>query len=146
MTRVLVVLAVLVLGCATPPQSHIFKKTWTVPGTFEETWSATVQLFAEKGWPIATLEKASGIIVSDWVSIGTQSPYADCGTPGIATIQRREAKFNVFIRKGDSGPSLTVNANFRELRVFDSQSFYQDCTSTGALESELHALILQRTR
>lgn len=75
-----------------------------------------------------------------------QGGYADCGSPGIAIIQRREAKFNVFIRGGEAGPSLTVNTSFRELRLFDRQTFYQDCTSTGALEAELCSQIVERAK
>ena len=145
-TMMIVGVAVLLTGCATAPKVHEFQKTWTVPSTYDKAWSATVQLFAENGWPITTIEKDSGIIVSDWVSLGTQSGHADCGSAGLAIVQRREAKFNVFIQESDSGPVLTVNTNFRELRSFDNQSFYADCTSTGSLEAHLHSQILARIK
>jgi hypothetical protein len=133
-------------SCATAPQVHQFQKSWTMPCSFDKAWSATVELFAERGWPIATLEKDSGLIVSDWVSLGPQDRYTDCGSPGLAIPLRREARFNVFIRPGETGPSLTINTTFRELRSFDQQTFYRDCTSTGALESELEAQILAKAQ
>lgn len=146
MLKAILVMTVLLTTCVTAPKVHEFQKTWTVPSTYDQAWSATVQLFAENGWPIATLEKDSGIIVSDWVNLGTQGGHADCGSPGLAIVQRREAKFNVFIQDNESGPILTVNTNFRELRSFDNRSFYTDCTSTGSLESNLHSQILARIK
>jgi len=146
MLKSVLAMTVLLTACATAPKVHEFQKTWAVPSTYDQAWSATVQLFAENGWPIATLEKDSGIIVSDWVNLSTQGGHADCGSAGLAIVQRREAKFNVFIRDGASGPVLTVNTNFRELRSFDNRSFYADCTSTGSLEAQLHSQILARIK
>lgn len=141
----LALLLALLVGCATPPKVYEFDKSWVVESEFDEIWSATVELFAERNWPISTLEKDSGIIVTDWVSVGMEGEYADCGQPGLAVVRRREVKFNVFIRKGDQ-IALTVNTSFRELRRFDYQSFYSECNSTGALEAEVHQLVLQRVR
>ncbi len=146
MLKTILALTLLLTACATPPQIHEFQKTWTVPSDYDQTWSATVQLFAENGWPIATLEKDSGIIVSDWVNLGTQGGHADCGSPGLAIVQGRESKFNVFIQDDESGPILTINTNFREKRSFDNQSFYSACTSTGSLESSLHSQIMARIK
>jgi len=117
-----------------------------MPCNFDQAWSATVQLFAENGWPIATLERDSGIIVSDWVDIGTGGEYSDCGSAPLAIVVGREAKFNVFIRDAASGPSMTVNASFRELRSFNEQTAYSDCTSLGVLEAKLHSDILDRAK
>jgi hypothetical protein len=140
------VLTVLLPACVTAPTVHEFQKTWTMPGSFDQTWTATVQLFAENGWPIATLARDSGIIVSDWVDIGTEGNFTDCGSAPLAVALQREAKFNVFIRDAATGPTLTVNANFRELRSFNQQTVYADCTSMGVLEAQLHDQILERAR
>ena len=146
MWKTALAMTVFLTSCATAPSLHDYQKTWTMPCSFDRAWSATIELFADRGWPIATLEKDSGIIVSDWVNIGTQSGYADCGKPGIAIVQRREAKFNVFVRDKVSGTSLTVNTNFRELRSYNNQTFYQDCTSMGVLEANVHRQILAKVR
>jgi hypothetical protein len=142
MLKAIFVIPVLLSACATEPKAHEFQKTWTVPTTYDQAWSAAVQLFAENEWPIATLEKESGIIVSDWINIGLKSGHADCGSPGLAGVDRREAKFNVFLKDYESGTALTVNTNLRELRIFDHRSVYRDCTSTGSLESNLHSQLL----
>jgi len=117
-----------------------------MPCNFDQAWSATVQLFAENGWPIATLERDSGIIVSDWVDIGTEGDYTDCGSAPLAIVLGREAKFNVFIRDAGSGPSLTVNASFHELRSFNERTIYSECTSLEVLEAKLHGEILDRAK
>ena len=144
MLKPFLVLALCFASCATPPQIHEFQKTWTVPSSFDKTWSATVQLFAEHGWPIDTLEKDSGIIVSDWIQLnGSESAaFVDSGNAGLAYVRSREAKFNVFIQNEGANPSLTVNTNFREQWTFDQQVWYQECTSLGVLEARLHEEIV----
>lgn len=149
MLKILLVLTFTLTGCFSPPtlpKAHDFQKSWTIPSTFDQTWSATVELFAERGWHIDTLEKDSGIIGTDWLTIGRQSVFADCGTPGLLYPLRREVKFNVFVLGVATGHSLTVNARFRELRMFNSQRTYHNCTSTGQLETEIYEQILAKVR
>ena len=93
---------------------------------------------------IDTLEKDSGIIVSDWIQLnGSESAaFVDSGNAGLAYVRSREAKFNVFIQNEGANPSLTVNTNFREQWTFDQQVWYQECTSLGVLEARLHEEIV----
>lgn len=136
----------LLAGCVTAPKVHQFEKTWTLECDFNEAWAATVQLFAEKNWPIANLEKASGLISSDWVSVNLGDGMADCGSAGLAIAHQAQGKFNVFLRDTSSGPSVTVNTSFRQLRSFDNTQWYQDCTSTGVLEATVFLAIEERTK
>lgn len=146
MLKPFLVLTLCLVSCATAPQVHEFQKTWTVQSSYDKTWSATVQLFAEHGWPISTLEKDSGIIVSDWVRLNAAeaAEFADSGNSGLAYVRSREAKFNVFIQDAGSSPSLTVNTSFREQRSFDTQVWYQECTSLGVLEAKVYGEIVSR--
>lgn len=136
----------LLASCASAPQVHEFQKTWTMTSDFDRTWAATVEVFAEHGWSIATLEKASGIIVSEWLHLNAAdaAEFYDRGNSGLATTRTREAKFNVFVRQNGADVTLTVNASFREQRSFDQSVWYQECTSLGALEARLYSLIAER--
>ena len=136
----------IVAGCATAPGVHQFESTWALPHDFDEVWAATIEVFAENRWPIANLEKDSGIIVSDWVSVGREADYADCGQPGLAAVRGRQARFNVFVRQRGEGLTLSVNTDFQEQRSWDRRTWFQDCASTGLLEADVYSMILERTR
>jgi hypothetical protein len=150
MWKLTIVLIIILTGCkkAVTPSFHEFEKTWTVPSTFDQTWEATIELFAARGWPIEVLEKDSGIIASDWVRIHNQDGYADCGEAGWGIgVGRREVEFNIFVKRDmQEGPRLTVNCNFRELRIYSgyysTNRSFTECNSTGKLEAEIYAQIL----
>lgn len=145
MTRLLLLFCFVLTSCATPPGIYKFNRSWSMPTTFDATWDATIEIFAENNWPITTLEKDSGLIVSDWVRDERSSGCADCGKPGLQSVLLRQVRFNVFVRDDPSGPSLTVNTAFREQRRFGDQlPYFVDCNSTGRLEKALHDSITQR--
>jgi len=142
MNKTIPALALVLASCATPPQIHHFDKSWDMPSSFDKTWTATVEVFAEKGWPIANIEKDSGLIASEWVRLNANDGFADCGSPGLAISESREVKFSVFVKDGTSSPRLTVNTQFREHRRLDTSRFIQDCTSYGTLEARIRRQIL----
>ena len=93
MIRVLAACAALLLlpACVSAPKSYSFKKSWSIGTDFDSAWTATVQLFAENNWPVATLEKDSGIIASEWVTIPHKNDACDCGSAGLlVTVHRRQ--------------------------------------------------------
>ena len=150
MRKLILTPAILFTSC-TPykaPTFHEYKKTWKTQSTFNQTWEATIELFADKSWPISVIEKDSGIIVSDWLRINNQLGYADCGQAGgLAPEGYQEVRFNVLVANlVDNKPSLTINCNFREYRRYYRNSFYADCTSTGVLEEEIHNKIFDLLR
>ncbi|MDE2737468.1 MAG: hypothetical protein OXI72_23960 [Gemmatimonadota bacterium] len=111
---------ILFAGCASPPQQYDFKKDFLLPDVDQDAaWSAIVGLFAEKNWTITTMEKDSGIIVSDWLGLTDKDgkQFADCGTTKwFVAAKGRTAKFNLFLHKPEQGLQLVINTNFRELR------------------------------
>jgi len=138
---VVVCAAVAALASASAPKSHTFEKSMRTDGTFDQTWSAVIEVFADRNWAIQNMEKDSGLITTDWMSLGSDSSFADCGGSGIASVAKREIRFNVLVREEESGARITVNATFRELRTFDNQVAYVDCTSTGNVEQLVHELV-----
>ena len=133
-------------SCVTAPKYHSFKKSWKMSSGFDQVWGAAIELFAEKGWEISTLEKDSGIISSEWIGVATGSDVCDCGGSGIASARNRQGKLNIYIKRGIDGATVIVNTSFREYRSFDNNAWWQECTSTGNLEARVHEEILNRAR
>ncbi len=51
-----------------------------VGATMGATWDAVIDLFAARNIPIRSIERVSGIIVTDILSVGDDGPrWADCG-------------------------------------------------------------------
>jgi hypothetical protein len=138
---VLAALAVALVASATAPKVHDVDKKLGFRADFDQTWTAVIEVFAERNWAIANMEKDSGLVTTDWMTLDRESPFADCGGAGISGVQRREVRFNVFVRDADDGTVVTVNTTFRELRAWDNKEWYVDCTSTGRVESLIHDLL-----
>jgi hypothetical protein len=121
---------------ATAPKVHVVDRKLRLRSDFDQTWSALIEVFAEHNWAIQNMEKDSGLITTDWMNLGADSTFADCGGAGIAGVVERQIRFNVFVRDADDdGTLVTVNTTFREERTWDRKNWFVDCTSTGRVES-----------
>ena len=128
------------VGCATPPKLHTFEDSAVFSAPYDDVWSAVIETFADLNLPIDNMEKASGLITTDWISFtGTGKDYCDCGGAGISTVLSTEGRFNVFVRDEESSVRVKVNTTYRETRVFGDARSTVDCTSTGGLEARIHA-------
>lgn len=134
----------LVMACATAPQVHEVQRSETIPAPLDATWNALVALFGERGWPIATIDKGSGIIATDWLKM--PDGYADCGSAPLARIVGTKGRFNVIVRGEDDGTRITVNARFQQVRTFDGQAGVVECTSTGRVEAEVQSKVEERAK
>ena len=137
---VLSVLALVVVVCATVPQPTVFSNSQTYSNDFDSVWTAVIESFADNNWPIDNLEKASGLITTDWLSLsyaqGTE--LADCGTdllaiPGRATTM----KFNVFVKASGTGAEVRISC------VFKSKEGGQ-CLSKGIVEGRIMEGVARR--
>jgi hypothetical protein len=131
---------------ATAPAKHNVQRATTVPVGFEAAWSALIDLFADRSWPIGNLDKASGLVVTDWMDLGDQRDvYADCGAAGAATVRSTQVRFNVRVKPVGETTELVVNATFRQVRTgLEGGPFNVDCTSRGAVELMIHEQIAAR--
>jgi hypothetical protein len=139
--RLLVCACVLVAAAASagaPPKQHVVENAAQMDGDFEQTWAAVVEVLARHNWLIQNLEKGSGLIATDWIGIPLQSPYVDCGTPGMMSVNGRTMRFNVLLRANGPRTAMTVNVAATQVQSNDSGVYRVDCTSTGRLERRLH--------
>lgn len=138
------ILVVLVGGsmcaCASqPPAATAPRPATSVSASFGRSWDAVIDVFAEHNIPIRNMERASGLIVTDAMSV-TKSDweYADCGT--IIGMPRRPTtvSYNVLVR-GDSMAS-TVKVTPRWVQVLDATKS-EACGSRGTWESAFESRV-----
>lgn len=143
----IVMLAGCMVGCFTmpkyiPPSHPTVANTFTLDASFETVWTAVIETFADLNIPIDNLEKASGLITTDWLSM---KEYGDCGAfqgglagPDPKRVPAEEGKFNVFVKSEGEKVTMKINSIFRR-QTASSTRF--ECASTGLLEQRMEELI-----
>jgi hypothetical protein len=142
----LLVFAVLACACggSTPPPAPAApapREATEVAATMGRTWDAVIDMFAARNIPIRTIERASGIIATDELSVGSEGErWAVCGEGNGATLAPNLAIYNVLVR-GDSASSR-VMATVRW--TLGSATSDIECTSTRIWERELERAVKAR--
>ena len=108
------------------------------------TWDAVIDIFAERNIPIRTIERVSGLIVTDPVGLspGLGQDWADCGTINNAATPPNYAAYNVLVR-GDTVRS-TVKVTVRWTYGAGDGASNGECTTTHVWERNLEAEITRR--
>src|SRR5216683_1655699 len=109
-----------VVACAHGPTTQVTPRDATVVNaSFERTWSAVIDVFAERNIPIATIDKTSGLIATRPAAVAapqdTVRTWVDCGNAW-GVYKFAYAEYDVLVR-GDSVRStvkITVAWNFQE--------------------------------
>jgi hypothetical protein len=105
------------------------------------TWDAVIDMFAARNIPIRTIERVSGIIATDQLSVGEEGQsWAVCGDGNGTTLSPNFAIYNVLVR-GDSAKSR-VMATVRW--TLGSASSDVECASTRVWERELESAVKAR--
>lgn len=167
---ILLALAVsLLTSCG--PTVHTLKGNYTVTSgvetnsSFDDVWNRVIDFFAMSNIPIATLEKASGIIVATNVNIPKTAVSVE-NEQGILVDKnawfvfpyeknviggRVQCSFNVRVRAQDNGKTfVSVNlggiAGYKSIKFLNTLTFRQEvieqvvpsaCYSTGKFENDL---------
>jgi hypothetical protein len=126
-------------GCGykapTPPAP---RDAMEVSASFGRTWDAVIDEFADRNIPIRTIERASGLIATELLTISHDArSEADCGTLNGRMLPPTHAIYNVLVR-GDSARA-TVKATMRWVRVNKDVSITCETTHRweGALEERV---------
>ena len=140
-------LLVLALGCTvTPPKPDIVRTGTSVNASMGRTWDAVIEQFATSNIPIRTIERASGLIATEQLSVPAQyykGGYYDCGsslgTPNIA----KHAVYNALVRGDSSHATVRVSVKYSgEGRdVIAATVTSVDCTTQGRWETEFEAAV-----
>ena len=144
---IIVSTTILFYGCAHAPATYKTQSTITYQNTYDEVWSSIISIFARKNIPIKTIEKDSGIIVTENMNIPLSefssdfvSKYCDCGNPGFPYYYKNfKASYNVFARKiYENRVSVQINTHFTAIKYQGNNLIESiDCVTTGELEKSL---------
>lgn len=135
-----IVIALLISACATAPKHHEIYNDDTINRSFDQVWTALIEVMAEFNLGIATIEKDSGIIATDWIDYyGTKNDqFCDCGGLGLGIEKKRIGKFNVFIKAlNEETTMITVNSTFNQTYEMMDTMFERNCVSCGMLEKQI---------
>lgn len=131
-------LAALTLAAATactpsvPPPAVTPRTATPVAASFDRVWSATIDMIAAFSIPVKTIDRASGFVVTETMSIpsrNTAFASADCGTVMGMPIPATNVSYNVRVQ-GDTARS-TIMATARWVNTTSTPT---ECTTTWAWE------------
>lgn len=142
MHRILAAFLLLLPACVKyqPPPPPEPREATNVSASMGQTWDAVIDLFALRNIPIRTIERVSGIITTENLSVDPEDGVAwgDCGKEGRVRYRPNMGIYNILVR-GDSAHS-TVRATVRwaHWRLKDPTL---DCTSTHVYERDLEHIV-----
>jgi len=149
------IIALFLGACGTAPKPRQIQNAFQIDKPFDSVWPAVIETFADLMLPISNAEKASGLIVTDWIRLpgsyetfdkDNETGYCDCGAPAISwgTIIRA-GKLSVSVKKtSEASCEVIINAKFEFTweREFESRSY--ECVSNGKLEAEMFERISEK--
>ena len=142
---------VAIVGCIppVPPATPIARPPVPVAAPFAKTWEASVDVFADKNIGVRTIDRSSGLIVADPVTVPIkfQNPktpieVADCGQSYGRYEQPTNATYNVRVRGDTVGSTVLVTVRWVIAETSISREIA--CTSTGVWEREFEKLVKEK--
>lgn len=144
-----VVVCLALASCASAPVARQIQNSFPVDKPFDAAWTAVIETFAELNLPILNMEKASGLITTDWISLNDPQ-MSDCGKVGaLNTEHGRRVRFNVFVKKtSEVASEMKVNAMFEGLvKYYGSEGISTiSCVSTGKFERQIYDLVTAKAK
>ena len=132
---------VAVAGCGTPPRTTPIKREGTaIHASFDRTWDAAVQVFANWSIPVPNQDRKAGMMASVGVLVtGADSTWADCGrTQG--GDQGRPQLPNVGRYVGTvMGDSVSSTFQVKPTWVSGSGAIVKECISRGIWEAKFES-------
>jgi hypothetical protein len=134
-----------VAACVPPQEPEVAAKPadLSIAAPFDRTWNAVVEHFAMNSIPIRTLDRSSGLIVTDDMRVPgkptEQARWAVCSTGFGMKFGPTVGSYNVLIRGDSSKATVRVTARWE-----DTGRPANVCQTTGVYEGNLAAAIRQR--
>lgn len=128
-----------VSACATAPATAPERVATPISASAGKTWDAVIDIFAERNIPIRNMERVSGFIATEplTVTVADGQKWADCGGALGVRLGAQRATYNVLVR-GDSSHA-TVRAT-----VLWERTGNQGCTTRGVWERDFESLVKAR--
>lgn len=127
-----------IVACATPPKPHEVDAEDEFAAPYDSVWTEIIAGLAEKNIPIKTIDKNSGIVVTEEMNTEGRKDLCDCGGGGITSEDKRSGSYNLFLKKvSETHCTVRVNASFYVVRSFDTVTKRIECVSTGLMERNI---------
>jgi len=138
-------------ACATAPAPRQIQNSFPIEKPFDSVWQAVIETFADLNLPIVNMEKASGLITTDWISFRDQKDnvgYCSCGSPGFPYGEvDRAGKFNVYVKKiNENSCEVKINSVFEQTAAYQRSTIKRTCLSTGKLEADMFKRIQEKIK
>lgn len=132
----------LLTGCATvPPQK--FPTNGVVAAPFDPTWSSIVLRVSEKGWPIKTIDKSSGLLVTDWMEEKGLPPHDAAVNDGYQTgiWARTRTQVNIVAQKKSETETAIALVLHVEVKIGNTSRPFEQWRSTGKMENDFNLAV-----
>lgn len=146
MSKLLMLCALLagVLGCGgrVAPAPPAPRTAMTVAAPINRTWDAAIDAFAERNVPIRNMERVSGFISTDALSVSRDDAklWADCGSVSGIGIYADRGTYNVLVRGDSTSSTVKVTVRFTAFGHGQDQPLIE-CSTKGVWESSMEARI-----
>lgn len=101
-----------------PPEPAPREAATFVSASFDLTWTAALDHFATVGIPVASVDRGSGLIVTERVAVGASDAmeYADCGSAssgdGANALLPASVVYDVAVQDDGSSSMILVTASW----------------------------------
>ena len=147
-TTALLTLAIVGCGSVQAPAPPVPRSDVTVVNaSFNKTWDAVIDDFASQNVPIKTIDRTSGIVVAERLSVppdvGRQ--WADCGSDIIiGKLAPTSATYNVLVRGDSTKSTVRVTVGWTRVgmaRGLSTATVSEECGTKAVWEPEFEARI-----
>jgi hypothetical protein len=146
--RVLVIAIVpSLVGCShvVPPGPPAPNPPMVVAASFGRTWDAVIEQFAEQTIPIKTIERASGLVATDQLTVDPSLwSAADCGKDrdGRAFVPSH-VTYNVLVRGDSARSTVRVTVRWMSIAVVGVDVKSLICSTRATWETSLEDRVKQ---
>lgn len=142
-----IALAALVAACGSVPfvgggGEREYRRTVELDdASYDEAWTAIIETFGDLELPIATLEKDSGLVATDWILLRDPARFMDCD----GAVRNQEGRYNVFLKQTTADPEMTITSSYRaEIRSGDDPGASVRCETTERMESDIQRRVEEK--
>jgi len=116
----------------------------------EAVWASVLETMAELRLPVLDMDKAAGVITTEWISFKNQDDatgYCACGTTKFPLVEvDRRGKFQISIIGLKNPKQVSVSSVFEKISQYKDIVENTPCVSTGKLEAEISSRITRKLK
>jgi hypothetical protein len=137
-------LPILLSACMQAPGAVAPREATAVNVSAAKAWDAVIDQFAARNIPVRTMERVSGFISTDALSVGREGlAWADCGRAMGVPLPPDRATYNVLVRGGDTASTVKVTVRWTQGGHGNDRTLVE-CSTKGVWEAEFEGDVKAR--